>query len=118
MEEDTEIANTNEKKTYTDPITGKFVKGNPGGGRPKGTENFSTKWYKMVDKIASQNNLTADEIDEQLLLVGYKNAKDGNFSFYSYVMDRIYGKSVQPTTIEQTVNIASVTDRVKDIFND
>ena len=28
---------TNEEKTYTDPITGKFIKGNPGGGRPKGS---------------------------------------------------------------------------------
>lgn len=36
-------ANTKEnvEKTYTDPITGKFIPGNPGGGRPKGS--FSIK---------------------------------------------------------------------------
>ena len=28
----------NVDKTYTDPETGKFVVGNPGGGRPKETE--------------------------------------------------------------------------------
>ena len=28
----------NEIKTYTDPITGKFIPGNPGGGRPPLTE--------------------------------------------------------------------------------
>ena len=34
MSEDTK---KNVEKQYTDPETGKFAKGNPGGGRPKGS---------------------------------------------------------------------------------
>lgn len=49
----------------------------------------------MVEKIASQNNLTPEEIDEQLLLVGYKKAKGGDYSFYRDAMDRIHGKAPQ-----------------------
>ncbi len=94
-----EITNDNVTKTYTDPITGKFVKGNPGGGRPPGALSFATKWERMVDKIATQNNLTPEEIDEQLLLVGYKRAKDGDYSFYRDAMDRIHGRPMQRTDV-------------------
>lgn len=99
MDKDSEITNSNVKKTYTDPVTGKFVKGNPGGGRPKGSLDFKTKWERMVEKIAMQNNLTPEDIDEQLLLVGYKRAKEGDYSFYRDAMDRIHGKPMQPTDI-------------------
>lgn len=40
MEEET---NTIVEKSYTDPVTGKFIPGNPGGGRPKGTYSLKTK---------------------------------------------------------------------------
>lgn len=99
MDKDSEITNNIEQKTYTDPVTGKFVKGNPGGGRPKGAISFATKWERMVEKVAMQNNLTPEEIDEQLLLVGYKRAKEGDYSFYRDAMDRIHGKPLQHTDI-------------------
>jgi hypothetical protein len=82
---------------------GRLVKGTPPGpGRPKGALSFATKWQRMVEKIAMQNNLTPEEIDEQLLLVGYKRAKDGDYSFYRDAMDRIHGKPQQ--YIDQTTN--------------
>lgn len=99
MEEDREITNDNVEKSYTDPVTGKFVKGNPGGGRPKGAESFSTKWYKMIDKIAEANNITSDEVELELVKVGYKRAKEGDYSFYRDAMDRIHGKPMQPTDV-------------------
>mgnify|MGYP006055707927 CR=1 FL=1 len=91
MEENDKIV----KQTYTDPVTGKFVKGNPGGGRPNGSLDFKTKFYKVIDKLAEQNNLTPEEVEEQILLVGYKKAKDGDYSFYRDLMDRIHGRPVQ-----------------------
>ncbi len=79
---------------------GRLVKGTPPGpGRPPNSENFATKWYRMVEKLADQNNLTPDEIDQQLLLVGYKKAKDGDYSFYRDAMDRIHGKPKQDIDI-------------------
>lgn len=79
----------------------KGVSGNPAG-KPKGTLSFATKWERMVEKIAMQNNLTPEEIDEQLLLVGYKKAKDGDYSFYRDAMDRIHGKPQQ--SVDHTTN--------------
>ena len=75
--------------------SGKFLPGNPGGGRPKNSENFATKWFKAIEKIADANGITADEIEQQLLLVGYKKAKEGDYQFYRDVFDRVYGKPQQ-----------------------
>lgn len=73
-------------------------------GRPVGSLDFKTKWYKMIDKIATQNNLTPEEIDEQLLLVGYKKAKDGDYSFYRDAMDRIHGKAEQTLKVDADIH--------------
>lgn len=67
-------------------------------GRPTGTENFSTKWRKAIEKIASQNDMDVDEIEQQLLLVGYKKAKEGDYRFYQDIFDRVYGKPNQTIT--------------------
>lgn len=45
-----------------DVISGKFLQGNPGGGRPKGSRNKMTQ--KMLDRIAarSEDGLSMEEI--------------------------------------------------------
>lgn len=73
---------------------GTFAKGNPG--RPKGTLNFSTKFRMFLEKVAEQNKKTTDEIEEQLFKVAFKKARDGDYSFYKDIFDRVYGKPVQP----------------------
>lgn len=72
------------------------VSGNPAG-RPVGSLNFATKWKIFIEKVAKQNNMTPDEIDEQLLAVGFKKAKEGDFQFYKDIHDRVHGKAIQPT---------------------
>jgi len=82
-------------------------------GRGQGVPNFSTKFYKAISKIADQNSMTADEIEEQLLLVGYKKAKDGDYRFYQDIFDRVYGKPKQSTEVDfndKTPNIAGRAD--------
>lgn len=103
MEKDTEKPVVNGEKMENEPIrdeNGRIISGvlNPKG-RPRGSESFKTKWLRMIDKLAEQNMLSPEEIDEQLLLVGYKKAKDGEYNFYRDVMDRIHGKPMQPTDI-------------------
>lgn len=94
MEEDTEI---------TGNKLGQFKKGDDPRrnleGRPKGSESFSTKWKSFIEKVAAQNDMTPDQIDEQLLSVAFKKAKDGDYSFYRDTQDRVYGKPMQPTDI-------------------
>jgi hypothetical protein len=65
--------------------------GNPAG-RPKGSENFSTKFRKFIEKVAKQNEITPEEVEEQLMAIGFKEAKGGNYSFWRDIHDRIYGR--------------------------
>ena len=81
---------------------GKFKEGNKIGklgGRPSGSLDFKTKWNIFIDKVAKQNDMTPNEIDEQLLAVGFKKAKEGDYAFYRDIHDRVYGKPIQPTDI-------------------
>ena len=65
-------------------------------GKKAGTLDFKTKWFKFIEKVAAQNNITPDEVDEQLLAVAYKQAKEANYPFYRDIQDRVHGKPVQP----------------------
>lgn len=40
----------NVTKTYTDPVTGKFLPGNPGGGRPKGSFSIKERIRQYLDE--------------------------------------------------------------------
>ena len=61
-------------------------------GRPKGTKNFETDFDEAVEEIAKENNMTRSEARKLLLKVAFKQAKDGNYSFYKDIHDRIYGQ--------------------------
>lgn len=99
MEKDTEITEAIGNDTGKDPVTGQFVAGNKLGGRTAGSLDFKTKWNIFIDKVAKQNNMTPNEIDEQLLAVGFKKAKEGDYAFYRDIHDRVYGKPIQTTEI-------------------
>ena len=64
-------------------------------GRPKGSRDFATDFDEVVDDIARENKLTKSEVRKVLLKVAYKNAKEGNYSFYKDIHDRLYGTAVQ-----------------------
>jgi hypothetical protein len=93
----------NKQERNPDGTFPKGVSGNPKG-KPKGTESFSTKFYKVIDKLAKQNDLTPDEIEEQLILVGYKKAKDGDYQFYKDLHDRIHGKAPQTINLDADIH--------------
>lgn len=117
MEENRENPIRNSEKIERNP-DGTLKKGvvlNPNG-RPKGSEDFKTKFYKVIDKLAKQNNITADEVEEQLLLVGYKKAKDGDYSFYRDLMDRIHGKPLQKQETDVTSNGETVQGAIINII--
>jgi len=99
MGKDTEITESIGDNTGKDPVTGQFVAGNKLGGRTAGSLDFKTKWNIFIDKVAKQNDMTPNEIDEQLLAVGFKKAKEGDYAFYRDIHDRVYGKPIQPTDI-------------------
>src|ERR1039457_6178817 len=61
-------------------------------GKKAGTLDFKTKWFNFIEKVAKQNDITPDEVDEQLLAVAFKRAKDGDYQFYRDTQDRVHGK--------------------------
>jgi len=92
-------------------------------GRPPGALNFSTKWDIFIEKVAKQNNMTPDEIDEQLLAVGFKKAKEGDYNFYRDIHDRKFGRAKQEIDItskgESIVNdvrVDELTKKLNDVY--
>lgn len=76
----------------------KGVSGNPAG-RPPESLNFKTKWLIFIDKIAKQNGITSDDVDEQLLAVAFKQMKSGDFRYWKDIQDRVYGTAIQNTDV-------------------
>ncbi len=112
MEKDSKIAGDTVKEVRGVP----FQKGDDPRrnleGRPKGSNNFETDFDEAVDEIAKENGMTRSEARKLLLKVAFKNAKEGNYSFYKDIHDRIYGQAQQK--IENTGNIAI---QFADVFN-
>jgi hypothetical protein len=97
-------------------ITGKgFKKGQSGNpaGRPKGALNFATKFRVFIEKVAEQEDITPEEVEEKLMAVGYKGAKEGDFRFWADIFNRVYGKPKD--TIEHSIDedISSVEVIIK-----
>lgn len=99
------VEKTTADKPYTDPVTGKFKPGNPGGGRPPGSKNFFTDFDEVIDEIAKSNNITQSEARKILLKKAYIEAKDGNFNFYKDIADRYYGKVKESVEVEGGLRI-------------
>ena len=68
-------------------------------GRPKGSRDFATDFDEVVKDIAKENNLTVSDVRKVLLKQAYKQAKDGNYSFYKDIHDRVYGQAQSKTDI-------------------
>lgn len=68
-------------------------------GRPKGQRNYATIYREALIKIASLENITPEDLEDDMVSVAIKEARSGDPIFYKDVMDRIHGKPVQPTDI-------------------
>jgi len=110
MDENTEI--TGEKQEHK----GQFKKGDDPrrnlDGRPVGSRDFATDFDEAVEEIAKENNMTRSQARKLLLKVAYKNAKDGNYSFYKDIHDRIYGTAQNNLNVsgELTSKIISIDE--------
>ncbi len=88
----------NVEKSYTDKKTGKFSKGNPGGGRPLGQRNYAQIYREALAKIAQLNKITPEDLEDDIIKMAISKARKGDPIFYKDVMDRIHGKPVQPVS--------------------
>ena len=102
---DNNTTNLNVEKTYTDPKTGKFVKGNPGGGRPEGSVSIVEGIKRKLLEVEPANKKTYLELflsklflkaikeGEILATIKQDNVKMGRDSI-SLLVDIINGKEV------------------------
>jgi hypothetical protein len=100
-------ANSDSKKIVQRNEKGQLLPGvilNPEG-KKAGTLDFKTKWLRFVDKVAAQNNITPDEVDEQLLAVAFKQAKDANYPFWKDIHDRVHGKAEDKIKLDANVEV-------------
>ena len=117
MIEENNEKNDNQTKTdkYLDPQTKKFKKGNPGGGRTKGTRDWATDFNLAVKQIAKETKQTISQVRTDLLVKGIREAKNGNFNFWQELIQRDYGKTSQP--IEADINVKGAKELADQLQN-
>lgn len=77
---------------YTDPKTGKFIKGNPGGGRPKGFSIVAHLKEKLQEVPEGQKESYANLIVKKYL---HKALVEGDNKILTDLIDRVDGKALQ-----------------------
>ena len=99
---------------------GRFVDGNPGGpGRTLGLRDWATDFNEAVKIISKEAGKTESEIRTDLLIRGIGEARRGSFNFWSFIMERDYGKLSQP--IEGGIIITGakeLADKLQAILDD
>jgi hypothetical protein len=95
-----------------------FVKGQSGNpnGRPKGLKNFETVFTNALFMLAEQNDQDAEQMFLEVVANGIKQAREGNFKYYTDLMNRLYGKALQP--MDLTTNGDSINQPTTVIFKD
>ncbi len=91
----------NVDKTYTDPETGKFAKGNPGGGRPL---NSTIPPEKLALRKATKHLIEEykEALGESLPMIKpilIAKALEGDMTAIKEIHDRVMDKSKQSTDI-------------------
>lgn len=65
-------------------------------GRPKGQRNYLTIYRAALEKIATVNKMTPEEIEELMEQTGLLKAIQGDASFQKDIKDRLHGKPSLP----------------------
>lgn len=82
----------------------------PMGGRPKGTRDFRTIYEAALAKLATENNKTPEELEEEILAKGIIESQKGQFQFYKDTLDRLHGKAQE--NIDHTTGGEKLTIQV------
>lgn len=67
--------------------------GNPNG-RPKGQRDYATIYREALIKLATLNDKTEEEIENEILSNALLSARKGDYRFYKDLLDRLYGTPV------------------------
>jgi hypothetical protein len=97
-----------------------FQKGNPGGGRPKGSVSLVTLIKRALDQQIDKESTVADAIVAQLLA----NAMQGDMPAIKEILERIDGKVKQahelggdannPIEVNNNINLKPTVDAIQE----
>jgi len=106
-----DITKKNVEKTYTDPKTGKFIQGNPGGGRPKGSGiSITTEIKKKLEETPDGQKATYLQLLINRIL---KQAiQDGDQQMIKNVWNYVDGMPKQSTDININ-NVEAELDKLE-----
>lgn len=68
-------------------------------GRPLGQRNYSTIYREALIKLATLNDKSPEELENEILSSGILNARKGDYRFYKDILDRLHGTPVQKTEL-------------------
>ena len=71
-------------------------------GANKGHNSFETDFNLVVEEVAKLNKITFSEARQNLLKKAYLESNKGNFQFFKYIHDQLYGAAKQ--NIDHTTN--------------
>lgn len=86
--------------------------GNPNG-RPLGQRNYATIYREALIKLATLNDKSPEELENEILSSGILNARKGDYRFYKDILDRLHGTPVQRQEIDGNLNINGVEINVR-----
>lgn len=78
--------------------------GNPAG-HPKGQRNFATIYREALKTLATKNNITETQLENEIVANGVLNARRGDHKFYKDLMDRLHGMPKQGIEITGNTEI-------------
>ena len=84
-------------------------------GRPKGARNWHTDFQNAIKDVAQKTGKTESEIRTALLARGVQEAMKGESKFWTYIIDREYGKVSQP--IEGDLGVHGADELARSLQN-
>lgn len=78
--------------------------GNPKG-HAKGQRNFITIYREALKTLATKNNMTETQLENEIVANGVLNARRGDHKFYKDLMDRLHGMPKQGIEITGNTEI-------------
>ncbi len=87
-----------------------FKKGQSGNpkGRRKGQRDYRTLFWIALEHIASQHDMTPEQVEEALHAAGITKAIKGDFYFYQEIANRVYGKPKEHMELSGKLSIADL----------
>lgn len=78
-------------------------------GRPKGQRDYATIYREALIKLATLNNKTEEEIENEILSNALLSARKGDYRFYKDILDRLYGTALQRTDVIGNIQVDDIS---------